>query len=56
MYNPYEVEHGTFVECCMDNDKLMWFARKLFDTFNLNPDSVVVTLRGNEEDEETEME
>lgn len=56
MYNPYEVESGTFVECCMDNDKLMWFARKLFDIFNLNPDSVVVTLRGNEEDEETEME
>lgn len=56
MYNPYEVETGTFVECGMNNDRLMSFARRLFEIFNLNPDSVVITLRGNEEDEETEME
>jgi 5-methylcytosine-specific restriction endonuclease McrA len=50
MYNPYEVEPGVFVECCMDNNRLMWFGRAIFAEFNLNPDNVVITLKGSEDD------
>ena len=52
MYNPYEVVPGVFVECCLDNNNLMLLGRKIFDRFNLDPDSVVLTFKGSEDDEE----
>lgn len=29
MYGPFEVEDGVFIECCMDNNKMMMFARMI---------------------------
>ena len=52
MYNAYEVEPGVFVECAMDNNRLMMFGRALFEEFNLDPSEVVITFKGSEEDEE----
>jgi len=52
MYNPYEVVPGVFVECCLDNNNLMLLGRIIFDRFNLDPDSVVLTFKGSEDDEE----
>lgn len=52
MYNAYEVEPGVFVECAMDNNRLMMFGRAIFEEFNLDPSEVVITFKGSEEDEE----
>ncbi|MBO6261911.1 MAG: DUF262 domain-containing protein [Bacilli bacterium] len=52
MYNPYEVVSGVFVECAMDVNRLMAFARAIFDEFNLDSSEVVLTFKGNEDDDE----
>ena len=51
MYGPYEVEPGIFIECCMDNNKMMMFARMILEEFNINPSNVVLYFKGEEEDE-----
>ena len=51
MYGPYEVEPGIFIECCMDNNKMMMFARMILEEFNINPSNVVLYFKGDEEDD-----
>lgn len=51
MYGPFEVEDGVFIECCMDNNKMMMFARMILDEFNIDPSNVVLYFKGDEDDE-----
>ena len=52
MYGPYEVVPGVFIECCMDNNKMMHFGRMILEEFNINPANVVISFKGQEDDEE----
>lgn len=52
MYGPFEVESGVFIECCMDNNKMMMFARMILEEFNINPSNVVLYFKGEEDDEQ----
>lgn len=52
MYGPYEVVPGVFIECCMDNNKMMHFGRMILEEFNINPANVVISFKGKEDDEE----
>ncbi len=52
MYGPYEVVPGVFIECCMDNNKMMHFGRMILEEFNINPANVVISFKGREDDEE----
>ncbi len=55
MYGPFEIENGIYIECCMDNNKMMMFARMILEEFNINPSNVVLYFKG-EEDDESESE
>lgn len=52
MYGPYEVVPGVFIECCMDNNKMMHFGRMILEEFNINPANVVISFKGREDYEE----
>lgn len=52
MYGPYEVVPGVFIECCMDNNRMMHFGRMILEEFNINPENIVISFKGKEEDEE----
>lgn len=52
MYSPYEVVPGVFIECCMDNNKMMHFGKMILEEFNIDPANVVISFKGKEEDEE----
>ena len=52
MYGPYEVVPGVFIECCMDNNKMMHFGRMILEEFNINPANVVISFKGKEDEEE----
>ena len=52
MYGPYEVVPNVFIECTMDNNRMMMFARKILEEFNINPENVVLHFKGEEDDED----
>ena len=52
MYSPFEVEKGVYLELCLENNKLMAFGRAIFKEFNLDPATVKIVVKGNEEEEE----
>lgn len=54
MYGPYEIAPNIFIECCMDNNKMMKFARMILEEFNIDPSNVVLYFKGDESDDTEE--
>ena len=52
MYGPFEVKSGVFIECCMDNNKMMMFTKMILEEFNINPSNVILYFKGEEDDEQ----
>lgn len=52
MIYPEEIASNIYLETNLDNNRFILLGRELFKLLNLDPSSVVLTLKGNEDDEQ----